>query len=101
MAALRILLLTFTSHFVMDFLSIRKVIIFSAIATDDCHPYGHVLYTKMLQIADDSFLLYCATEGVRKTYCARSCNDVRRITSWSNGMPSKKIMESLMTFVFV
>ena len=34
-AALRILLLTFTSRFVIDFLSIRKVIIFSAIATDD------------------------------------------------------------------
>ena len=53
MATLRILLLTFTSLFVIDFLSIRKVIIFSAIATDDRHPgpYGHVLYTKMLQIA--------------------------------------------------
>ena len=36
-AALRILLLTFTSRFVIDFLSIRKVIIFSAIATDDRH----------------------------------------------------------------
>ena len=97
MAALRILLLTFTSRF---FLSIRKVIIFSAIATDDRHPYSHVLYTKMLQI-DDSIPLYCATEGVRKTYCARSRNDVRRLTSWSNGMQSKKIMESLRTFVFV
>ena len=38
MAALRILLLTFISRFVIDFLSIRKVIIFSAIATDDRHP---------------------------------------------------------------
>ena len=38
MAALRILLLTFTSRLVIDFLSIRKVIIFSAIATDDHHP---------------------------------------------------------------
>ena len=37
-AALRILLLTFISRFVIDFLSIRKVIIFSAIATDDRHP---------------------------------------------------------------
>ena len=37
-AALRILLLTFTSRFVIDFLSIRKVIIFSAIATLDRHP---------------------------------------------------------------
>ena len=38
-------------RFVIDFLSIRKVIIFSAIATDDRHPLRHVLYTKMLQIA--------------------------------------------------
>ena len=38
MAALRIVLLTFTSRFVIDFLSDRKVIIFSAIATDDRHP---------------------------------------------------------------
>ena len=37
-AALRMLLLTFISHFVIDFLSITKVIIFSAIATDDRHP---------------------------------------------------------------
>ena len=57
-AALRMVLLTFISRFVIDFLSTRKVIIFSAIATDDRHPlpmivtpYGHVLYTKMLQIA--------------------------------------------------
>ena len=47
MAALRILLLTFISHFVIDFLSIWKVIILPMIVT----PYGHVLYTKMLQIA--------------------------------------------------
>ena len=39
--------------------------------------------------------------GVRKTCCARSRNDVRRFTSRSNGMPSKKIMESLRTFVVV
>ena len=37
-AALGILLLTFISHFVIDFLSIRKVIIFSAITTDGRHP---------------------------------------------------------------
>ena len=37
-AAVRILLLTFISCFVIDFLSIRKVIIFSAIATEDRHP---------------------------------------------------------------
>ena len=52
MAALCILLLTFISRFVIDFLSIRKVIIFSAIATDDRHPPTVTfLYTKMLQIA--------------------------------------------------
>ena len=92
MDALRILLLTFISRFVIDFLSIRKVIIFSAIATV-------TFYTpKCCKLHDDSFPLYCATEGVRKTYCARSRNDVRRLTSRSNGMPSK---ESLRTFVVV
>ena len=40
--------LTFTSRFVIDFLFIRKVIIFSAITTNKRHPCGHVLYTKML-----------------------------------------------------
>ena len=38
MAAFRILLLTFMSHFVIDFLFTKKVIIFSAITTDDRHP---------------------------------------------------------------
>ena len=38
MAALRIQLLTFISCFVIDLLSIRKVIIFSAISTDGRHP---------------------------------------------------------------
>ena len=102
MAALRILLLTFTSRFVIDFLSIRKVIIFSAIATDDRHPPMVTFYTpKCCKLHDDSFPLYCATEGDTETYCARSRNDVRRLTCRSNGMPSKKIMESLRTFVFV
>ena len=45
-ASLRILLLTLISNGVIDFLSIRKVIIFSAIATEGRH-------------------------HVRKTYCAR------------------------------
>ena len=84
--------------FVIDFLSIRKVIIFSAIATDDRHP---LRTPKCCKLHDDSFALYCATEGVRKTYCTCSRNHVRRLTSRSNGMPSKKIMESLRTFVFV
>ena len=64
MAALRILLLTFISRFVIDFLSIRKVIIFSAIATDDRHPLTVTFYTpKCCKLHDDSFPLYCATEG--------------------------------------
>ena len=71
-----ILLLTFTSRFVIDFLSIRKVIIFSAIATDDRIPYGHVLYTKLLQIALRFVSAILRNRGgVRKTYCARSRND--------------------------
>ena len=37
-AALHILLLSFTSRFVIDFLSIRKFIILSAIAIGDRHP---------------------------------------------------------------
>ena len=50
-AALRILL-TFTSRFMIDFLSIRKVIIFSAIAMDDHHPLrSRSIHHKMLQIA--------------------------------------------------
>ena len=61
-----------------------------------------MFYTpKCCNLHDDSFLLYCAIEGVRKTYCARSRNDVRCLTSRSNGMPSKKIMESLRMFVAV
>ena len=56
---------------------------------------------KCCKLHDDSFPLYCATEGVRKTYCACSRNDVRRLTSRSNSMPSKKIMESLRTYVAV
>ena len=73
---------SFTSRFVIDFLSIGKVIIFSAIATDDRHPTIRFRYIAQ-------------PRGVRKTYCARSRNDVRRLTSRSNAMPSKKTMESL------
>ena len=51
MAALRILLLTFTSHFVIDFLSIRKVIFSPRSLPMIVIPHGHVLYTKMLKIA--------------------------------------------------
>ena len=99
MAALRILLLTFI---VIDFLSIRKVIIFSAIATDDRHPLrSRSIHQNAANCMTIHFRYIVQPRGVRKTYCARSHNDVRRLTSRSNGMPSKKIMESLRTFVFV
>ena len=88
MAALRILLLTFISRFVIDFLSIRKVIIFSAIATDDRHPLRS---RSIHQNAANCMMIrfrYIAQPrgGVRKTYCACSRNHVRRLTSRSNGM---------------
>ena len=99
MAALCILLLTFTSRFVIDFLSIRKVIIFSAIATDDRHPLR--IHQNAANCMTIRFRNIVQPRVVRKTYCTRSRNDVRRLTSRSNGMPSKKLMESLRTFVFV
>ena len=102
MAALRILLLTSISPFVIDFLSILKVIIFSAIATDDRHPLrSRSIHQNAANCMTIRFRYIAQPRGVRKTYCARSRNDVRRFTSRSNGMPSKKIMESLRTFVFV
>ena len=91
MAALRILLLTFTSRFVIDFLSKRKVIIFSAIATDD----GHLLWSRSINRNAANCMTirfrYIAQPrggggGVRKTYCARSRNDVRHLTSRSIGI---------------
>ena len=97
------LLLTFISRFVIDFLSIRKVIIFSAIATDDRHPLRSrsIQYQNAAYCMTIRFRYIAQSRGVRKTYCARSRYDVRRLTSRSNGMPSKKIMESLRTFVAV
>ena len=102
MAALRILLLTFISYFVIDFLSIWKVIIFSAIATDDRHPLrSRSIHQNAANCTAIRFRYIAQPRGVRKTYCARSRNDVRRLTSRSNGMLSKKIMELLRTFVVV
>ena len=77
MAALRILLLTFISHFVIDFLSIRKVIIFSAIATDDRHPLrSRSIHQNAANCMTIRFRYIAQPRGVRKTYCARSRNDV-------------------------
>ena len=99
MAALRILLLTFTSRFVIDFLSIRKVIIFSAIATDDRHLLrSHSIHQNAANCMTIRFH-YTAEYG--KPTAHAHVSDVRRLTSRSNGMPSKKLMESLRTFVFV
>ena len=95
-------LLTFTLRFVIDFLSIRKVIIFSAIANDGRHPLrSRSIHQNAANCMTIRFRYIAQPRGVRKTYCARSRNDVRRLTSRSNGMPSKKIMESLRTFVVV
>ena len=92
-AALRILLLTFISCFVIEFLSIRKVIIFST--TDDRHPLrSRSIHQNAANCMTIRFRHIAQPRGVRKTYCVRSRNDVRRLTSRSNGMPSKKIMES-------
>ena len=81
----------------IDFLSIRKVIIFSAIATDDRHPLrSRSIHQNAANCMTIRFRYIAQPRGgVRKTYCARSRNDVRRLTSRSNGMPSKKLMESL------
>ena len=82
-------------HFI-DFLSIGKVIIFSAIATDDCHPLrSRSIHQNAANCKTIRFRYTAQPRGVRKTYCARSRNDVRRLTSRSNAMPSKKTMESL------
>ena len=61
-------------------------------------PYGHVLYTKMLQFVS---AILRNRGGYGKPTAHAHVNDVRRLTSRSNGMPSKKLMESLRTFVFV
>ena len=84
---------------VIDFLSIRKVIIFSAIATDDRHPlWSRSLHQNAANCKMIRFRYIAQPRGVRKTYCARSRNDVRPLTSRSNGMPSRS---RLRTFVAV
>ena len=86
----------------IDFLSIRKVIIFSAIATDGHHPLrSRSIHQNAANCMTIRFRYIAQSRGVRKTYSARSHNDVRCPTSRLNGMPSKKIMKSLRTFVAV
>ena len=85
-----------------DFLSIRKVIIFSAIATDGRYPLrSRSIHQNAAICMTIRFRYIAQPRGVWKNYCASSRNDVRRLTSRSNGMPSKKIMESSRTFVVV
>ena len=89
------LLLNFISQFVI-FLSIRKVIIFSAIATGDRHPLRSCsIHQNAANCMTIHFRYIAQPRGVRKIYCASSRNDVLPLTSRSKGMPSKKIMESL------
>ena len=96
MATLRIRFSPSFHALLIDFLSIRKVIIFSAIATDDRHPLrSRSIHQNAANCMTIRFRYIAQSRGVRKTYCARSRNDVRRLTSRSNGMPSKKTMESL------
>ena len=82
-----ILLLTFISRFVIDFLSIKKIIIFSAIATEERHTLRSRSISKCCKLNRG--------RGLRLTYCARSRNDALPLTSRSSGMRSKKTMESL------
>ena len=84
MAALHILLLTF---------------IYNAITTDDRHPLRSRSInqnTANCMMIRFRYIAQLGGGGLRKTYCARSRNDVRRLTSRSNSMPSKKLMESLV-----
>ena len=86
-------LLTFISHFVIDFLSIRKVIIFSAITIDDHHPLrSRSIHQNAAYCMTIRFRYIAQPRGVRKTY---SRNDARPLTSRSSGLRSKKTMESL------
>ena len=94
-AALRILLLTFISRFVIDFLSIRKVIIFSAIATDDYHPLrSRSIHKNAANCMTVRFHYIAQPRGVRKTYCTRSRNDVRCLTSRSNGIEDVRLCKN-------
>ena len=61
-------LLTFISCFVIDFLSIRKVIIFSAIATDGCHPLRSLsIHLNAANCITIDFRYIAQPRGVRKT----------------------------------
>ena len=99
MATLRIRFSPSFHTLLIDFLSIRKVIIVYAIATDDRHPLrSRSIHQNAANCMTIHFRYIAQPRGF---YCACSRDDVRRLTSRSNGIPSKKIMESLRTFVAV
>ena len=82
------MLLTFISCcFVIDFLSILKVIIFSTIATDDCH---HLRLHSIYQNAPNSLVIlfrYIAQpSGVRYTYCTHTRTDMRSLSNHLSSM---------------
>ena len=73
MATLRIRFSPSFHALLIDFLSIRKVIIFSAIATDDRHPLrSRSIHQNAANCLTIRFRYIAQPRGVRKTYCARS-----------------------------
>ena len=77
MATLRIRFSPSFHTSLIDFLSIRKVIIFSAITTDDRYPVrSRSIHQNAANCMTIRFRYIAQQRGVRKTYCARSRNDV-------------------------
>ena len=73
MATLRIRFSPSFHALLIDFLSIRKVIIFSAIATHDRHPLrSRSIHQNAANCLTIRFRYIAQPRGVRKTYCARS-----------------------------
>ena len=98
-AALRILLLTFISHFVIDFLSIRKVIIFSAITIDGRYPLrSRSIHQNSANCLTIRFRYIAQPRGVCKTDCVMMFD---ALPVGRMACRSKNIMVSLKTFVFV
>ena len=102
-ATLCILLLTFISRFVIDFLSIRKVIIFSAIATDDRHPlWSRSIYQSASNCMTISFHYIAQPgEGYGKPTTHAHVMMFDPLPVDQMACRSKKLTESLRTFVFV
>ena len=102
MAALRILLLTFISRFVIDFLSIRKVIIFSAIATDDRHPLrSSSIHQNAANCMTIRFRYIAQPRGYGKPTAHAHVMMFDALPVGRTACLSKKILESLRTFVAV